>query len=324
MILPPRTRLNQALIPLEIGDIAALGASARALGIVGSLTEGFAATVPLEIGGAITLESVGAISGTLLASIAFVPALAGAIVVGSVLVAAPFIENEGLLADLADKLPDAHAYLSRITQAVVAGTGIIESYFGSNITFEVQKEVGAIGEFINGFSAESADELFLNMASSAAGALSTINDVTNTVNSWIQPSATASPQSGPQGSSMGTYSPASGSPSSGGMYPFAPGFGDSNSYGFSSEGGFGGEASSFGDGGFTMTINAGGSDAYMPGEPMSTTDPPSSEPEPAPEPTPEPTPDPGPEPEPEPAPDPGPEPDPEPTPPEEPGGGIFY
>jgi hypothetical protein len=270
MIASPRTRFNQTLIPMEIGDVATAGAAFTALGAV---EMGAAATA------FVTLAGVGAVFG--------------GVTVAAVLIAAPFItDNEGLLEDLTNFVSAIHPLFSPTTQLLIVNSAPYLLFLpptNSSDPFALQKLGGAIVDFATGTL--SGTERFLSFLGSAAGAQGWLEDVHNYLSTSPVPSPSPSPSQGssPAGAPSPVPSGVGGGAMSdgGGLYPFSPGLGDSGSYylGTDASGPDGGYSSFNGDG-LTMTINVGGSGGETPGEP-----PPVVDPAPLPDPTepPEPT-----------------------------------
>jgi hypothetical protein len=307
---PPRTKLYQELIPLEIGDIATLGAAWSALGIEATWSAG-------ELTVVATAELVGA--GTVIAALGGVGALIGGVGIAAALIAAPFIQDEGILHDITELATEIHPFLSPMTQALIGLSAPFMSMsplrdYSDPFTF--QKLGGSIGDSLTGGFSGTAGETLLSVAGSAAGAPAFLSDIGNVftyLNHPTSPSNAASPSAA--GTSLST-TPSSGGYSSGAsIYPFSPGVGDSSSYFPGSAADDSGGMPSSG-GGFTGIISVGGSDPQMPGQP-------SNGPEPEPTPAPEPPPEPAPEPQPEPEPEPEPSPPPYYPPAPDPDGGFF-
>jgi hypothetical protein len=271
MIQSPRTRLNQTLIPMEIGDVATAGAAFTALGVV---EMGAAATA------FVTLAGAGAVFGGL--------------TVAAVLIAAPFItEDEGLLEDLTNFVSTIHPLFSPTTQLLIVNSAPYLLFLpttNSDDLFAFQKLGGAIVDFATGVLSGGAEERFLSFLSSAAGAQGWLEDVHNYLSASPAPSPSpsasegnASPGGAPSLVPSGVGRGGGGMSNGGGLYPFSPGLGDSGSYNLGIDGsGSDGGYSSFNGDGFATTINVSGSDSGTPDPPAPVVDPAPSPDPPAP------------------------------------------
>jgi hypothetical protein len=249
---------------MEIGDVATAGAAFTALG---ALEMGAAATA------FVTLAGVGAVFG--------------GVIVAAGLIAAPFItENEGLLEDITNFVSTIHPLFSPATQLLIVNSAPYLLFFpptNSNDPFALQKLGGAIVDLANGILSPGAEERFLSVMGSAAGAQGWLEDARNYLSSSPAPtpspsaSPAASPGSTPQGIGAPSPVPSGGgdTPDSGALYPFSPGLGDSGFYFLSTDtNGSDSGYSSFNGDGLTMTINVGGSEPGTPDAPAPVVDPP--------------------------------------------------